>query len=56
MDETTKKNAIVRAMSEIECYPIIQEDVAIQEYTKVPLGQLSAMGSGSWTGTQGCSK
>ena len=44
MDETTKKNAIVRAMSEIECYPIIQEDVAIQEYTKVPLGQLSAMG------------
>lgn len=45
MDETTKKNAIIRAMTEIECYPIIQEDVAIQEYTKVPLGQLSAMGA-----------
>ena len=45
MDETIKKNAIIRAMSEVECYPIIQEDVAIQEYAKVPLGQLSAMGA-----------
>ncbi len=45
MDETIKKNAIVRAMSEVECYPIIQENVAIQAYTKVPLGQLSAMGA-----------
>ena len=45
MDETTKKNAIVRAMTEIECYPIIQEDVAMQEYAKIPLGQLSAMGA-----------
>ena len=31
MDETIKKNAIIRAMSEVECYPIIPEDVAIQE-------------------------
>ena len=31
MDETINKNAIVRAMSEVECYPIIQENVAIQE-------------------------
>ncbi len=45
MDETTRKNAIIRAMTEIECYPIIQEEVAIQEYTKVPLGQLSARGA-----------
>lgn len=45
MDETTKKNAIIRAMTEIECYPIVQEEVAIQEYTKVPLCQLSAMGA-----------
>ena len=45
MDETTKKNAIVQAMTEIECYPVIQEELAIQEYTKVPLGQLSAMGA-----------
>ena len=44
MDET-KKNAIIRAMTEIECYPIIQEEVAIQKYTKVPLGQLSSMGA-----------
>ena len=45
MNETTKKNAIIRAMTEIECYPIIQDEVAIQEYTKVPLSQLSAMGA-----------
>lgn len=45
MDEVTKKNAIVRAMSEIECYPVIKEEDAIQEYTKIPLGQLSAMGA-----------
>ena len=38
MDETTKKNAIVRAMTEIECCPVGQEEIAIQEYTKVPLG------------------
>ena len=45
MDETTKKNKIIRAMTEIECYPIVQDEVAIQDYTKVPLGQLSAMGA-----------
>ena len=48
MDETIKKDVIARAMTEMECYtecyPVIREDVAIQEYTKVPLGQLSAMG------------
>ena len=42
MDEAIKKKAIVQAMSEIECYPIIQEDTDVQEYTKVPLGQISA--------------
>lgn len=45
MDEAIKKKAIVQAMSEIECYPIIQEDTDVQEYTKVPLGQISAMGA-----------
>ena len=49
MDETIKKDVIARAMTEMECYtecyPVIQEEVAIQEYTKVPLGQLSAMGA-----------
>ena len=45
MDETAKKKAIIRALTEIECYPIIQEEVAIQEYTKIPFGQLSAMGA-----------
>jgi len=49
MDETIKKDVIAREMTEMECYtecyPVIQEEVAIQEYTKVPLGQLSAMGA-----------
>ena len=49
MDESIKKNAIERAITEMECYTecysVIQEDVAIQEYTKVPFGQLSAMGA-----------
>ena len=47
MDETIKKDVIAREMTEMECYtecyPVIQEEVAIQEYTKVPLGQLSAL-------------
>ena len=45
MDETTKKNAIIRTMTEMECYPIIQGDITIQEYTKVPISHLSAMGA-----------
>ena len=49
MDETIKKDVIARAMTEMECYtecyPVIQDEVAIQEYAKVPLGQLSAMGA-----------
>ncbi len=44
MDEMTKKDMIVHAMTEMECYPVIHEEVAIQEFTKVPFGQLSAMG------------
>ena len=45
MDEIAKKNAIIRAMTEVECYPVIQKEVAIQEYTQITLGQLSAMGA-----------
>ena len=45
MDELSKKNAIIKAMTEMECYPLIQNDVAIQEYSKVPIGQISAMGA-----------
>ena len=45
MNEKIKKNVIAKAMSEVECYPIIQEEVVVQEYTKIPFGQLSAMGA-----------
>ena len=43
-------------MSEIECYPIIQEDTDVQEYTKVPLGQISAIGSNICLCCTGASK
>ena len=30
MDETTKKNKIIRAMTEIECYPIVHKNPPAQ--------------------------
>ncbi|MBE6536005.1 MAG: hypothetical protein E7677_05225 [Ruminococcaceae bacterium] len=45
MDEIEKKNAIIQAVTQIECYPIVQDEVAMQEYTKVPIGELSALGA-----------
>lgn len=45
MDEIAKKNAIIQAVTQIECYPIVKDDVAMQEYTKVPVGELSALGA-----------
>ncbi len=45
MEQTEKKNALVRAMAEIECYPIAQEEVKTEEYSKIPIGQLSSLGA-----------
>ncbi len=45
MSENTKEIAIMQAMSAVECYPIELETNAVQEYTKMPIGQLSAWGA-----------
>lgn len=44
MEEYDKKRAIVRAVSEMECYPIPTNDVDPEQYTKLPIGELSALG------------
>lgn len=45
MDETIRKNVIIQAMTQVECYPMLQDEVAIQEYTKIPIGELSTLGA-----------
>ena len=45
MDDTAKKSVILRAMAEMQCYPIVQESVSLQEYDQIPIGRLSSMGS-----------
>ncbi len=44
-DNIIKRELITRAMTEVECHPVIFEETAIQEYTKVPIAQLSALGA-----------
>lgn len=44
MDENIKKNAVVKMMSEVECYPVIQEDIAGEQYTKLPIDKIASMG------------
>ena len=43
MDE--RKNAIIRAMTEIECYPVAREETPISDYTRISMGELSAFGA-----------
>ncbi len=45
MNENMKKETILKAMTEVDCYPVILEDKEIQAYNKVPVGQLAAFGS-----------
>lgn len=40
-----KKTAIVKAMSEIECYPVIMGEGEMQTYSQIPLGELSLLGA-----------
>ncbi len=44
-DNIIKRELITKAMTEVECHPVIFEETAIQEYTKVPIVQLSALGA-----------
>lgn len=43
MDE--KKTEIARAMMNVEYYPaILEKDISIEKYTKLPLAKVSALG------------
>ena len=45
MDDTIKKNAIIRSMMEIECYPINEEEAAVEKCTRIPIEELSIIGA-----------
>ena len=45
MDGKTKKDAIIQTLTEMECYQVPKEDVAIQEYTDISFAELSLMGA-----------
>lgn len=45
MDDKSKKNEIVKAMTQVEYYPTIQvEKYNLEKYTKLPIAKLSALG------------
>lgn len=46
MEENNKKNEIVQALMNVEFYPaVIEEEVSMVKYTKLPLANLSALGT-----------
>lgn len=45
MSEISKKDTILSAMAEVQCIPVAQQEIATQEFLKIPFGQLSAMGA-----------
>lgn len=46
MEEHDKKNQIVKTMMNMEYYPtVLEEEVSIAKYTKLPLTKISAMGT-----------
>lgn len=45
MEENNKKNEIVKAMTDVEYYPVVfEEEVSIEKYTKLPLTRIPALG------------
>lgn len=45
MDKNEKKEMIIHSLTKMECVPIKQKEVEIQEYNQIPIGQLSSMGA-----------
>lgn len=46
IDDDKKKNEIVKAMVDVECYPYTDEiEADMERYTKIPLTKISAMGA-----------
>ena len=47
MDELARRNELVKAMTASElALPVVQEELAIQTYSKVPLSRIAALGTG----------
>ena len=45
MEENDKKNQIIKAMADVEYYPaIVEEQVGIDKYSKLPLSRVPALG------------
>ena len=47
MDELARRNELVKAMAASElALPVVQEELSIQTYSKVPLSRIAALGTG----------
>ncbi len=47
MDELTRKNELVKAMTATElALPVVQEELAVQTYSKISLSRITALGTG----------
>lgn len=47
MDELTRRNELVKAMTTTElALPVVQEELAVQTYSKIPLSRITALGTG----------
>lgn len=47
MDELARKNELIKAMTASElALPIVQEEFAVQTYSKIPLSRITALGTG----------
>ena len=47
MDELTRRNELVKALTATElALPVVQEELAVQTYSKIPLSRITALGTG----------
>ena len=45
MDDITRKKIIMQAMAEMECYPVMQDEIDLKDYNQIPMGQIASMGA-----------
>lgn len=47
MNELVRKNELIKAMTASElALPAVQEELAVQTYSKIPLSRITALGTG----------
>lgn len=44
MEQSEVKNQMIKAIMDVEYYPVIKEDTSLEKYAKLPLSKISAMG------------